>query len=125
MNAADLPKLSNVQTKQFKMAANRVSGNKAEKTKGKQRKANGWEDVVIDEQDGIRDMHAQVELGLSELLTNLRSGSVKLTDDKATDIGGIIAQVIGALEPILVKAVATMSEGYCGEQAKGASEATA
>ena len=50
---------------------------------------------------------------------------MKLTDDKATDIGGIIAQVIGALEPILVKAVATMSEGYCGEQAKRALEATA
>ena len=63
MNAADLPKLSNVQTKQFKMAANRVSGNKAEKTKGKQRKTNGWEDVVIEEQDGIRDMHAQVWVG--------------------------------------------------------------
>ena len=45
----------------------------------------------------------------------LRSGSVKLTGDKATDIGGIIAQVIGALEPILIKAVTTMSDEYCGE----------
>ena len=61
------------------------------------------------------DVHAQVELGLSELLTNLRSGSVKLSGDKATDIGGIIAQVIGALEPILIKAVTTMSDEYCGE----------
>ena len=53
-----------------------------------------------DEQDGIVDVHAQVEQGLSGLLTNLRSGSVKLSGDKASDIGGIIAQVIGALEPI-------------------------
>ena len=63
----------------------------------------------------IGDVQAQVELGLSELLTNLRSGSVKLTGDKATDIGGIIAQVIGALEPILIKAVTTMSDEYCSE----------
>ena len=32
--------------------------------------------------------------------------------------------MIGALEPILIKAVTTMSEAYCGEQAKRASEAT-
>ena len=99
------------------MAANRVSGAKAEKKKGKQRKANRGEDVENDEQDGIGDVHAQVELGLSELLKNLRSGSVKLTGDKATDVGGIITRVIGALEPILVKAVTTMSEAYYGEQA--------
>ena len=107
------------------MAANRVSGAKAEKKKGKQRKANRGEDVENDEQDGIVDVHAQVELGLSELLKNLPSGSVKLTGDKATDIGSIITQVIGALEPILVKAVTTMSEADYGEQAKRAAEATA
>ncbi len=61
------------------MAANRVSGTKAEKKKRKQRKTNREEDVVNDEQDGIVEVHAQVELGLSELLTNLRSGSVKLS----------------------------------------------
>ena len=42
-----------------------------------------------------------------------------------TVFGGIIAQVFGTLEPILVKAVATMSEAFYGEQAKRASEATA
>ena len=78
------------------MATNRNT--KAEKKKAKQRKTNGLEDLVIDEHDGIEDVHAQVELELSELLNNLRSGSVKLSGDKATDIGGIIAQVIGALE---------------------------
>ena len=78
------------------VATNRST--KAEKKKAKQRKTNGLEDVVIDEHGGIDDVHAQVELGLSELLKNLRSGSVKLSGDKATDIGGIIAQVIGALE---------------------------
>ena len=62
--------------------------------------------------------------GLSELLTNLGSGSVKLTGDKATDIGGIIAQVIGALEPILIKAVTIMSEAYCSELARKTTEAT-
>ena len=107
------------------MAANRVSGTKAEKKKGQQRKANREEDVENDEQDGVGDVHAQVKLGLSELLKNLQSGSVKLTGDKATDIGGIITQVIGALEPILVKAVTTMPEAYYGEQEKRAAEATA
>ena len=94
------------------MAANRVSGAKAEKMKGKERKANRGEDVQNGEQDGI---------GLSEMLANLRSGSVKLTGDIATVIGGIIAQ-----EPILVnKTVTTMSEAYCSKQAKRAAEATA
>ena len=79
--------------------------------------------MVNDEQDGIVEVHVQVELVLSELLTNLRSGSVKLSSDKASDIGGIIAQVIGALEPILIKAVTTMSEAYFDEQAKRAAEA--
>ena len=104
------------------MATNRST--KAEKKKGKQRKTNGVEDVVIDEQDGIVDVHAQVELGLSELLTNLRSGSVKLSGGKATDIGGTIAQVSGALEPILIKAVTTMSEAYCSELTRKTTEAT-
>ena len=53
------------------MAANRVSAAKAEKKKGKQRKANRGEDVQNDEQDGIVDVHAQFELGLSEMLTKL------------------------------------------------------
>ena len=104
------------------IATNRST--KAEKKKAKQRKTNGLEDVVIDEHDGIDDVHAQVELGLSELLKNLRSGSVKLSGDKATDIGGIIAQVIGALQPILIKAVTTMSEAYCSELTRKTTEAT-
>ena len=75
-------------------------------TKAEKRRlaANRSEYVDNDEQDGIVDVHAQVEQGLSELLTNLRSGSVKLSGDKASNIGSIIAQV-----PILIKAVTTMS----------------
>ena len=74
--------------------------------------------MVNDEQDGIVEVHVQVELALSELLTNLRSESVKLSGDKASDIGGIIARVIGALEPILIKAVTIMSEAYFDKYVK-------
>ena len=71
----------------------------------KRRSAANRSEYVENDEDGIVDVHAQVEQGLSELLTNLRSGSVKLSGDKASNISGIIAQV-----PILIKAVTTMSE---------------
>ena len=84
----------------------------------KNRKRNGNRDNLADTNTEVDDVsvQVQVEKAVSDALKNVKVGDsvkgakLKTNGDMASDIGRIIAQVITAIEPLLVKAVVNATE---------------
>ena len=100
------------------MAASNVGQSRVDTRKNRTRNANRFENLVETDTE-VHEIsgHAQVEKAVSDALKNVKtSDATKGTKSKSNgdnlplDIGRIIAQVISAIEPLLVKAVVNATE---------------
>ena len=99
------------------MAASDVGQWRADTRKSRKRNANRL-DNLADTNTEVDDVsvQVQVEKAVSDALNNVKVGDsakgakLKTNGDMASDIGRIIAQVITAIEPLLVKAVVNATE---------------